>query len=183
MSKIGNKPIDLGKETKAKIENKFIEISGQTGSLNFEIPKNLEIEIQNNNIILKRKKDDKKTKSLHGMFRSLLSNAVKGVLNPWKKTLEISGTGYNVKLVGEDLQLKLGYSHPVSFKKVHGIDFKTEGNNKIIIQGINKQLVGQVADRIRSIKKPDSYKGKGIKYENEMLKIKPGKKAKTEEAA
>ena len=180
MSKIGNKPIKIIEGCKVEVKDKTTIISGQSGQLEILIPKHISLEIVKENIIIGRKREDKKTKSLHGMFRSVLSNAVQGVIKPWEKRLEISGTGYNVKIVGEDLQLKLGYSHPIVFNKVEGINFKIEGNNKIIIQGVDKQLVGQVADRIRTIKKPDAYKGKGIKYENEWLKMKPGKKAKTE---
>ncbi len=97
---------------------------------------------------------------------------------PWQKRLEVVGTGYNVKLQGEDLVFKLGYSHPVVFKKVTGIKFQVEGNNKVIIEGVDKQLVGQIAYQIKMLKKPDVYKGKGIRYEGEKLRIKPGKKAK-----
>ena len=97
--------------------------------------------------------------------------------------MEVSGTGYSVKLVGEDLEIKVGFSHPVMFKKIEGIKFKVEGNKKIVVYGSDKQKVGEIANKIKSIKKPDIYKGKGIKYIGEILRIKPGKKAKTEETS
>src|SRR3989344_5586731 len=129
------------------------------------------------------KKELKKVKALHGLYRTLISNAMQGVVTPWQKRLEIVGTGYNAKMQGEDLALKVGYSHPIVFKKVTGIKFQVDGNNIIIISGVDKQLVGQVAHQIKTNKKPDPYKGKGIRYEGERLKLKPGKKAKTAGAA
>jgi large subunit ribosomal protein L6 len=183
MSRIGNKPIKITEGCQVKVTGNEINIIGPKGQVSALLPKNLELIINKDEVLLKRKKDNKITKSLHGLYRSILSNAINGVIKPWEKRLEVSGTGFNVKLAGEDLQFKVGYSHPVIFKKVQGITFMVNGNNKIVVQGVDKQLVGQIADKIKAIKKPDVYKGKGIKYENEWLRIKPGKKAKTEEVA
>ena len=135
------------------------------------------------NLIIKRNNNEKKVRSLHGLFRQLISNAISGVEKPWEKKLEVVGTGYTVKLQGEDLVFKIGYSHLVTFKKQPGIKYQVEGNNKVTVAGYDKQLVGQVAYQIKMIRKPDVYKGKGIRYLGEKLRIKPGKKAKAAGAA
>lgn len=183
MSKIGYKPILLTEKVQAEINNNNVFIKGPNGQLTINLPENLEIIKENNNLILKRKKEDKKTKSLHGLYRQLINNAILGVEKLWEKRLKINGTGYNVKLDNNNLVFKVGYSHPVVFKSVEGIKYQVEGNNIIIIQGIDKQKVGEVAYQIKMIKKPDVYKGKGIQYEGEKLRIKPGKKAKAAGAA
>ncbi|MGB9707427.1 MAG: 50S ribosomal protein L6 [Microgenomates group bacterium] len=178
MSKIGQKPILLSDKVEVYIDGQEIKIKGPEGELSFTLPKSLLMKKDDRKLVLKRLNEDKKTKSLHGLYRQLISNAVIGVEKLWEKRLEIVGTGYNVKLQGEDLVFKLGYSHPIVFKKPAGIKFKVEGNNKVVVMGIDKQLVGEVAYQIKMLKKPDVYKGKGIKYEGEKLRIKPGKKAK-----
>jgi large subunit ribosomal protein L6 len=179
MSKIGQKSILLSDKVTANISGQNITIKGPEGELSFYLPKTLIIEKKDKELVLKRTNDDKKTKSLHGLYRQLIYNAVVGVEKLWEKRLEIIGTGYNVKLQGEDLVFKLGYSHPVVFKKPAGVKFRVEGNNKVIVMGADKQLVGEVAYQIKILKKPDVYKGKGIRYEGEKLRIKPGKKVKT----
>ncbi len=179
MSKIGEKQIDLPEGIKVEIKDRYVHISGKEGELKHQLPINLEVELSQKKLIVKRKKEDKKTKSLHGLYRSLIANAISGVENPWQKTLEVVGTGFTVKLKGEDLEFKLGYSHPILFRRIPGIKFQLKDNNKVLITGSDKQLVGQIAYQIKSIKQPDAYKGKGIKYEGEKVRIKPGKKAKT----
>jgi len=179
MSKIGIKPVTISPAVVVEIIDKSIKIKGKEGEIILDIPRNLIAEKNKDTLLLKRKNDDKKTKSLHGLYRSLIANAVLGVEKPWQKKLEVVGTGFNVKLQGEDIALKLGFSHPVVFKKQRGVKYSVEGNNKIIISGADKQFVGQVASQIKKIKKPDAYKGKGIRNEGEKLKLKPGKKVKT----
>lgn len=178
MSKIGQKPIIIGENVKAVIDKGNMLIEGPQGRLSIVVPPVLEVSITNKIILVKRRDELKTTKALHGLYRQLINNAVVGVEKPWQKRLEVVGTGYNVKLQGEELVFKLGYSHPVIFKKPPGIKFQVEGNNKVIVEGADKQLVGQVAYQIKMLKKPDVYKGKGIRYEGEKLRIKPGKKAK-----
>lgn len=178
MSKIGEKHIELGQGINVEIKGKQIAIKGQQGQIDFHLPESLSIERQENKLIVNRSDDSKRSKSLHGLYRSLISNAMIGLEKPWEKKLEIVGTGYNVKLDAENLVFKVGYSHPVVFKKVEGINFVVEGNNKITVKGFDKHMVGQTAYKIKMIRKPDIYKGKGIKYEGEVLRIKPGKKAK-----
>lgn len=179
MSKIGDKPVISPKTVSVELNENRVNVKGKDGTLSFEIPRNLKVLKEAEKIIIKTKNEEKKTRSIHGLFRQLVANAVLGVENPWQKRLEVVGTGFNVKLQGEDLIMKLGYSHPVVFKKIANIQFKTEGNNKIVVLGVDKQLVGQVAYLIKILKKPDAYKGKGIRYEGEVLKLKPGKKVKT----
>jgi len=182
MSKIGFKPIAINDEVKVAISDNIVVLSTTNGKFNIELPKTLSAEIKEKEIFINRKKEYKKVKSLHGLYRSLIQNALSGLITPWEKKLEVSGTGYSVKLIGEDLEIKVGFSHPVIFKKIEGITFKVEGNKIIVVSGSDKQKVGEIANKIKSIKIPDIYKGKGIKYVGEILRIKPGKKAKTEEA-
>jgi large subunit ribosomal protein L6 len=179
MSKIGQKPIEIPSSVTVNINSGTVTIKGTAGIREIVVPENLTVSMEKNQILLKRANEEKNTKSIHGLFRQLLWNAVTGVEKPWEKRLEVVGTGFNVKLQGEDLVFKLGYSHPIVFKKTAGINFKVEGNTKVIIMGVDKQLVGQIAYQIKLLRKPDPYKGKGIRYEKEVLRIKPGKKAKT----
>lgn len=183
MSKIGQKTIKIPEAVQITINNKEIIVKGPKGEGKIVLPTQLEAAMKDGEMTIKRLNDDKETKSLHGLYRQLVYNLVVGVEKLWEKRLEIVGTGYNVKLQGEDLVFKLGYSHPVIFKKVPGITYRVEGNTKIVVSGIDKQLVGQVAHRIILLKKPDVYKGKGIRYEGAKLRIKPGKKAKAAGAA
>lgn len=183
MSKIGEKPIIIENGVEIAIEKGTVRVKGKEGEIIIAFPETIEIITQEREIQVKRNAHDKKTRSMHGLIRSLLSNAVIGVVKPWEKRLQVVGTGYRVKLRGEDLIFDIGYSHQVIFKKVNGIGFFVEGTNKVTIRGIDKQIVGEVAMKIKKIKKPDPYKGKGIRYEGEQLKLRPGKKAKTAGAA
>lgn len=183
MSKIGEKPVTISSAVNLTIDGNKVHVKGPQGEMSFVVPNELELSREENNLIFKRKNNDKKVRSAHGLYRQLIGNAIVGVEKPWEKKLEIVGTGYTVKLQGEDLVLKVGYSHLVTFKKQPGIKYAVEGNNKIVVSGYDKQMVGQVAYQIKMIKKPDVYKGKGIKYFGEKLRIKPGKKAKAAGAA
>lgn len=179
MSKIGQKPVTVPQTvTTETIENRIV-VKGKEGTLTIELPDGLSVAKENDTLLVKRTNDTKHQKSLHGLYRSLISNAVVGVETPWEKRLEVVGTGFNVKMQGEDLVFKVGYSHPVVFKKVEGVKYAVEGNNKVVLKSRDKQLVGEIAYKVKMIKKPDVYKGKGIKYAGEKLRIKPGKKAKT----
>ncbi len=183
MSKIGEKPITLPTEVQFEVKGDICTIRGKEGELKISVPSSLKVAVKDQTISLERREENRMTRSLHGLYRSLIANAIYGVQKPWEKRLEVVGTGYNVRLEGENLVFKVGYSHQVTFPKMAGVGFKIEDNNKIIVSGIDKQLVGQVAQRIKTIKKPDVYKGKGIKYEGEKLRIKPGKKTGTTEGA
>lgn len=179
MSKIGQKTIPLPGSIQTEIKPNSITVKGSKGQLVIEFPQKISVEKNQDALIVKRANDNTSTKAFHGLFRSIIANAVTGVEQPWTKRLEVVGTGYNVKLQGQDLVFKIGYSHPVVFKKVEGITYQVDGNTKVIVSGIDKQLVGQVAFQIKLLKKPDVYKGKGIRYEGEVVRIKAGKKAKT----
>jgi large subunit ribosomal protein L6 len=178
MSKIGNSPITVPSSVQLIIHDHDVSVKGSKGELSVRMPRDLSIEQKDGVVTVTRANDKKDTKALHGLFRSLLANAVKGVETPWERRLQIVGTGFNVKMQGEDLVFKIGFSHLITFNKVAGVTFKVEGNNKVIVGGIDKQLVGQVAYQIKSLRKPDPYKGKGIRYEDEVVRLKPGKKAK-----
>jgi len=179
MSKIGNKIIEIPEKTTVDLKEQEVLIKGANGELKIVLPKSLEIIKENNLLKIKRKSDDKKIKSLHGLYRQLIYNAILGVEKLWEKRLKLVGTGYQVKLENNNLIFKVGYSHPVVFKSKEGIILKVEGNDTVIVQGVDKQKVGEIAYQIKMIKKPDVYKGKGIRYQDEKLRIKPGKKAKT----
>lgn len=179
MSKIGQKQISIPQEVSVTIDKKVVMIKGPLGELKVTLPDLLEIVREENNLTIKRANDSKKTKSIHGLYRQLIYNAVTGVCKAWEKKLKVVGTGYNVKLDKNDLVFKVGYSHPVVFKQVKGINFQVVGSNMAVVSGSDKQLVGEIAYQIKMLKKPDVYKGKGIQYEGEKLRIKPGKKAKT----
>lgn len=178
MSKIGQKTISIPQGVTYTAEKKTVTVKGPKGEYKVTLPDVLEAIIENNSVLVKRVNDNKKTKSMHGLYRQLIFNGVSGVNELWKKRLEVVGTGFNVKLQGEDLLFKLGYSHPIVFKKIPYIVYQVEGNNIVVVSGVDKQLVGQVAYQIKLLRKPDVYKGKGIRYEGEKLRIKPGKKAK-----
>ena len=180
MSKIGQKAIKLTPSTQVEIQDRTVLVKGMKDSLSFKLPKFLSAEKKDNELLIKRAKDSSYQKAAHGLFRSLIANAVVGMEKPWSKRLAVVGTGFNVKMQGTGIVLRVGFSHPVNYQPPAGIQLVTEENNIIIVSGVDKQLVGQVAYQIKSIKKPDVYKGKGIRYEGERIRIKPGKKVKTE---
>ena len=176
MSKIGKKPIDIPSGVTVSNNNNNISIKGSKGELSVTVDSIIEVDIKDNQIVLFPKKKTKKANALWGLFRSLVANMVYGVEKGYEKELELQGVGYKVAQKGSDLELNLGFSHSISFKAPEGIEFKIE-KNKITIFGIDKQLVGQVAADIRSLKKPEPYKGKGIRYVGEQVRRKVGKKA------
>lgn len=181
MSKVGKAPIEIREKVTVKTENGFILIEGPLGKLEQKIKKGIKVESKNGKIFVSRKKDDKYTKSLHGLTRALIFNMVEGVTAGFKRVLELHGTGYRASLEGEDVVLNVGFSHPVKVKPPTGIKFNIK-RNQIIVSGIDKQLVSQVAAKIRAVKKPEVYKGKGIRWQGETVKLKPGKAAKLGEA-
>ena len=176
MSKIGKQPVNIPADVEIKIDNNFIVDKGPKGFLEREFPREIKIEKSENQLIVSVAKKTKKSAALWGLSRVLLVNMVEGVKNGFEKKLEIEGVGYKVALQGKDLLLNLGYSHPIEFKAVDGIEFKVE-KNTITVRGINKETVGQIAANIRKLRKPEPYKGKGIHYLGEAIKRKAGKKA------
>jgi len=178
MSRIGRKPIDIPEGVTVEVNSGSVVVTGPKGSLTVNFRPEIEVLVENKQVLAKRKKENKLAKSLHGLTRTLIANAVEGVTNGFSKSLEVVGTGYRASLEGETLVLAVGFSHLVKVSPPQGIKFEVEGNNKIKVSGIDKVLVGQIAAQIRKIRPPDPYKGKGIRYEGEEIKLKPGKAGK-----
>lgn len=178
MSRIGKKPIIIPQGVEAKIEDNKVIVKGPRGELRREVRPEIEIEMKEGKILLSLQKEAKKTKSFWGLTRTLISNMVKGVVDGYEKKLEIQGVGYRANVEGENLVLQLGFSHPVRVEKSEGIKFLVE-KNIITVSGIDKELVGQIAAKIRRIKPPEPYKGKGIRYLGEVVRRKAGKKVVT----
>jgi len=176
MSRIGKKPIPIPQGVQVLLEGDFVVVKGPLGELKRKIPEEIGVEIKEGKIIVTPKKETKKTNALWGLTRALLFNMVTGVDKGYEKKLEIQGVGYRANLEDEDLLLNIGFSHPVRIKKPEGIKFSVE-KNIISVFGTDKELVGQVAAKIRKIRPPEPYKGKGIRYLGEVVRIKPGKKA------
>ncbi len=178
MSKIGQKALVVPQTVTLAVEGNRVSVTGKLGSLTIVLPHGITLEKGTDNTYsVLRRSESKEMKSLHGTFRTLIDNAIVGVEKAWEKRLEVVGTGFNVKMQGKDLVFKIGYSHLVVFKETEGVTFAVDGTNKVIISGRDKQRVGEIAYKVKMLKKPDAYKGKGIKYEGEKLRIKPGKKA------
>ena len=177
MSRIGNSPINIPDGINIKVDNKKIEVSGSKGSHSFVIHDNIKVVNENNTLVLNRVDDSAVSRSMHGTTRQLVFNAIEGVTNGFSKHLEIIGVGYNAKSQNNRVVLQLGFSHDIIFDLPEGIEAIADGKkgDKLEIKGINKQIVGQVAAKIRSLRKPEPYKGKGIRYKDEYVRSKQGK--------
>jgi large subunit ribosomal protein L6 len=177
MSRIGRKPIAVPDGVKISFKNGRVDIEGGKGRLTWEIPGGIEAKVEEDKILVERSNDEKKIKALHGLTRSILSNMVTGVSEGFTRTLDIVGVGYRAELVGKDMiKFNLGYSNPVEFSLPGSISAKIEERGtKLILEGIDKQIIGEMAARIRKLRPPDAYKGKGIRYAGEILRLKPGK--------
>ncbi len=179
MSRIGRLPVDIPAGVEVKIaEDNTVTVKGPKGTLSESLPTEMDIKIENNQVVVTRPNDLKKMKSLHGLTRSLIANMVTGVTKGYEKVLEINGVGYRAQKQGKKLILSLGYSHPVEMMDPEGIETVLDGQNKITVKGISKQKVGQFAAEIREKRKPEPYKGKGIKYADEVIRRKVGKTGK-----
>lgn len=178
MSRIGRQPIPIPEGVTVEIKGGEVKVAGPKGEIKQAVRPEIKVEMKDSQILVSRKDENKLGRSLHGLTRTLIANMIKGVTEGWTKTLKLMGTGYRAKLEGENLVFSLGFSHPVEVKPVEGIKFEVKGNDTIIILGIDKAIVGQVAAGIRKIRPPEPYKGKGIRYEDEEVKRKPGKAAK-----
>ena len=179
MSRIGRMPIVIPAGVKIKISGHEVTVEGSKGKLTREFHPDITVKQEEGNLIVTRASDNRLQRSLHGLSRSLLANMVEGVTKGYEKNLELSGVGYRAQKVGTKLTLQIGYSHPVEFDSPQGIDIVIEGTNKIRIMGVDKELVGETAAEIKRFRVPDAYKGKGIKYAGEKLRLKPGKAGKT----
>jgi large subunit ribosomal protein L6 len=179
MSRVGRLPVDIPAGVEVTIaENNEVTVKGPKGTLSESLPAEMDITIENNQVIVKRPNDLKRMKSLHGLTRSLIANMVTGVTKGYEKVLEINGVGYRAQKQGKKLILSLGYSHPVEMEDPEGIETVLDGQTKITVKGISKQKVGQFAAEIREKRKPEPYKGKGIKYSDEVIRRKVGKTGK-----
>ena len=178
MSRIGNKAITVPSGVEVKIDGQKITVKGPKGTLEREVHKNISLEMNENTIKVNRKDDEPSNKSLHGLTRTLINNMIIGVTQEYSKELQINGVGYRAQKQGNNLNLTLGYSHPVIFEAPAGITFDVPNPNTIIVKGIDKELVGQTAAVIRTKRPPEVYRGKGIKYAEEVIRRKEGKTGK-----
>jgi large subunit ribosomal protein L6 len=174
MSRIGKKPVPIGK-AKVTVNNQKINVEGPKGKLELNVHPLIKVANQDGNLVVTRPDDEKQSKALHGLTRALLANMIEGVTNGYRKALEIQGVGYKAEQRGKNLVLSVGYANPVTVAIPGNVTVKLEGANKIEVTGADKQAVGEFAARVRKIRKPEPYKGKGIRYEGEQVKIKPGK--------
>lgn len=175
MSRIGRKPIPIAKGVKVSIAGGEVAVEGPKGKLHVPLPEGITAAFESDTVLVKRGGDLQRERALHGLARSLVANAVEGVSNGFAKELEIQGIGYKAAVEGKDVVLSLGYSHPVRFPIPEGISISVEKQVRMSIKGANKQTVGQVAADIRSLRAPDVYKGKGIRYVGEVVRKKVGK--------
>lgn len=178
MSRIGIQPIDLPDGVKATLNGVTLKVSGKGGSLELDIKEEISLEITDKSIIVKRSNDTREVRAFHGLFRSLVANMVTGVSVGFEKKLDIVGVGYRADVQGSVMNLALGYSHPIKYEIPKGIKATVDKQTSILIQGADKQVVGQVAADIRSMRPPEPYKGKGIKYADETIRRKAGKAGK-----
>ena len=176
MSRVGRKVITIPGGVELKQDGNKITVKGPKGQLEREFSSDITVKVENNEINITRPNDLPNIRALHGTTRAVLNNMIVGVSDGFEKKLELIGVGYRVQAAGKGLTLSLGYSHPVEIEAVDGITFKVDGNTKITVEGINKELVGQIAANIRSKRPPEPYKGKGVKYADEKIRRKEGKK-------
>ncbi|HEY6906423.1 MAG TPA: 50S ribosomal protein L6 [Ignavibacteriaceae bacterium] len=177
MSRIGKKPVMIPKGVTIDNKGNSVKVKGPKGELEGTFDSRISIEVKDSELTLSRPNDTKEIKALHGLTRALIQNMVHGVTEAYQKTLDIVGVGYRAELKGKNLLLNIGYSHPIYFMPPEGITLQTPTQTQIVISGIDKQLVGMVASKIRSIRQPEPYKGKGIKYSDEQIIRKAGKTA------
>jgi large subunit ribosomal protein L6 len=180
MSRIGKNPVTIPSGITVTQDKTLLVVKGPKGELSLKTKRTVGIEVTDGSIIVTRKAEHKRARAMHGTTRNLIHNMIKGVSEGFQKDLKLVGVGYRVKLEGKNLNLSLGLSHPVKVEAVAGIEFKVEGQNKLSVIGIDKQLVGQIAANIRRIRPPEPYKGKGIRYTDERIIKKAGKTGKAE---
>ncbi|MCS7299006.1 MAG: 50S ribosomal protein L6 [Spirochaetia bacterium] len=178
MSRVGKKPVEIPSDVSVSINNNTLIVKGKLGELKLDINPVVDVRIDGNKIIVSPKADTKFARAMWGTTRALINNMVVGVSKGYSKVLQLVGVGYRARLEGNKLVLNVGYSHPVEFVPPQGIKFNVEEQVKITVSGYDKALVGQVSANIRAIRKPEPYKGKGIRYENEVIVLKEGKKTK-----
>jgi large subunit ribosomal protein L6 len=178
MSRIGRQPIPVPDGVQVQVDDGRVTVTGPGGTLTQSVRPEMQVVVEGAEITVRRPSDEREHKSLHGLTRTLIANMVEGVTKGFEKRLEIQGVGYRAALKGADLEMQVGFSHPVEFRAPQGIEFEVPAPNRIVVKGIDKQLVGETAAKIRKIRKPEPYKGKGIRYEGEYVRKKAGKAAK-----
>jgi large subunit ribosomal protein L6 len=178
MSRIGKLPIPVPAGVEVKIDGAVVEVKGPKGSLTHTVPAPIQVALEDGSLVVTRPDDERVSRSLHGLTRTLIANNITGVTTGFTKGLEIVGTGYRVTQKGAALEFALGYSHPITVEPPAGISFQVDGNTKITVVGIDKQAVGEVAANIRKLRKPEPYKGKGVRYAGEVIRRKAGKAGK-----
>lgn len=178
MSRIGRKPIPVPNGVEVKIEGNKVTVKGPKGTLTRDFHPDIAVKLENNEVLVERPSDHRTHRALHGTTRSLIANMIEGVSNGFSKTLELVGVGYRATKKGNNVVLNVGYSHPVEVSPEEGIELEVPSATQIIVRGIDKQKVGAVAANIRSIREPEPYKGKGIKYSDERIRRKEGKTGK-----
>jgi len=178
MSRIGRLPIDIPAGVTVSVDGQNVAVKGPKGELTLVIAEPIQATVEDNQVLVSRPDDERSSRALHGLTRSLIANQIIGVTQGYSKGLEVVGTGYRVAAKGSDLEFALGYSHPITVNPPAGISFAVEGNNKVTVNGIDKQLVGEVAANIRKLRKPEPYKGKGVRYAGEIVRRKAGKSGK-----
>jgi len=178
MSRVGKRPIPLATSVQLDIDGSTVTVKGPKGELSREFHRDMTFTVEDGSITVRRPDDEKRSRALHGLSRSLLANMVAGVSDGFTKTLELQGVGYRAQQAGEKVTLSVGYSRPVEVKPPPGIQLEVEGTSRVHVRGIDKELVGQVAADIRKIRKPEPYKGKGIRYLGERVRRKAGKAGK-----
>ncbi len=171
-------PIDIPGGVEVTVDGQAITVKGPKGELFLTVASPIEVAIEDNQVVVTRPDDERASRSLHGLTRTLIANNIVGVTQGYTKGLEVVGTGYRVQAKGESIEFALGFSHPVTVNPPAGITFTVEGNNKLTVSGIDKQAVGEVAANIRKIRKPEPYKGKGVRYAGEVVRRKAGKSGK-----
>ncbi|MFM8927168.1 MAG: 50S ribosomal protein L6 [Rhodoluna sp.] len=178
MSRIGKMPIAIPSGVDIKIDGQVVSVKGPKGELTHTVPAPITVVIEDGNVLVTRPDEERNSRSLHGLTRTLISNIIEGVTKGYTKALEIVGTGYRVTAKGSSIEFALGYSHPIVVEPPVGISFQVEGNNKVTVVGIDKQAVGEVAANLRKLRKPEPYKGKGVRYAGEVVRRKAGKAGK-----
>ncbi|HEU5417187.1 MAG TPA: 50S ribosomal protein L6 [Streptosporangiaceae bacterium] len=178
MSRIGRMPVPVPSGVDVTIDGRHVTVKGPKGTLSVDVSAPIDVHQENGTVTVTRPSDEGEIRALHGLSRSLIANMVTGVTDGYRKTLEIVGVGYRVQARGKDLEFSLGFSHPVPVPAPDGITFKVETPTRFVVEGIDKQQVGEVAANIRKLRKPDPYKGKGVRYQGEQIRRKVGKAGK-----
>src|SRR5690606_6253439 len=178
MSRIGRLPIDVPANVTVTIDGQDVTVKGPKGELSLTVKSPIEVKLEEGQVLVTRPDDERESRSLHGLTRTLIANQIIGVTQGFSKDLEVVGTGYRVQSKGSAIEFALGYSHPITVNPPQGITFTVEGNNKLTVSGIDKQAVGEVAANIRKLRKPEPYKGKGVRYAGEQVRRKAGKAGK-----